>query len=102
MTDIELVRLLIGTVIEATFTDAQIQAFIDMGGSVFMGAALALKSWAASIANELKSERIGDYAYTRADVENALKIAENFEQRDASIPEMDWAEMDLMDVEEDV
>ena len=102
MTDIEQVKLLIGTVVAATFTDAQIQAFLDMGGSVFMAAALALKSWANSAIEAMKSESIGDYSYTKSAVDNALKTAANFEAQDAAIPEMDWAEMDLMDVEEDV
>ena len=36
MSDIEKGRLKIGAVISATYTDAQIQAFLDMEGSVNM------------------------------------------------------------------
>ncbi len=100
MTDIEKVRLLIGTVVSATFSDTQIQAFLDMGGSVFMAAALALKSYAATMIEALKSESIGDYSYTKSAIDNALKLAANYEDRDAKTPAFDWAEMDLMGVEE--
>ncbi len=102
MTEIEKVRLMIGTVAEATFSDAQIQAFLDLGGSVYMAAALALKSWAASAVEALTAETIGDYSYRKSAIDNALKLAKNYEDLDASIPVFDWAEMDLMGVEEDV
>ena len=100
MTDIEYVRLLLGTVIEATFTDAQIQGFLDLGGSVFMAAALALKSWAATGIEAMKSETIGDYSYTKGAVDNALKLAANYETRDSSTPAFAYAEMDLLDSDE--
>ena len=44
MSDIEKVRLKIGTLISATFSDAQIQAFLDMEGSVNMAAAAAIEA----------------------------------------------------------
>ena len=101
MTETEQVQLLIGTVAEATFSDAQIQAFLDLGGSVYMAAALALKSWAASAVEALTSEAIGDYSYRKTAIDNALKVAKNYEEQDASIPVFDWAQMDLMGVETD-
>ena len=101
MTDVEKVQLLIGAVASAMFTDAEIQAFIDMGGSVYMGAVLALKSAAASLASDLKSEKIGDYAYTKDTAANFLALAANYEKIDASIPVLDWAEFNFTDIEED-
>ena len=95
MTDIEKVRLLIGTVISATYTDAQIQAFLDMGISVYGAAALALKSWAATVADVSNSEKIGDYSYTKTSVANAIKLAENYEKKDAEQPAVAWAEWDF-------
>ena len=102
MTEIEQVQLLIGTVVAATFTDAQIQAFLDMGGSVFMAAALALKSYAATTIEAVTAETIGDYSYRKSAHDSALKLAANYEKRDAETPAFDWAEMDLMGVEEEV
>ncbi len=96
MTDIEKVRLLIGAVVSAAFPlDAEIQAFLDLGGSVFMAAALALKSWAATGIEAMKSETIGDYRYEKGAVDNALKLAANYEARDSQTPAFAYAEMDL-------
>ena len=95
MTDIEKVRLLIGTVISATYSDAQIQAFLDMAVSVYGAAALALKSWAATVSDVIKSEKIGDYSYTKSSVDNAIKLAENYEKKDATQPAVAWAEWDF-------
>ncbi len=100
MSDTTDVQLLVGTVVSATFTDAEVLRFLDLGGSVFMGAALALKSYAATTIEALKAESIGDYSYTKSAIDNALKLAANYEERDASTPAFDWAEMDLMGVEE--
>ena len=96
MTDIEKVQLLIGTVVAATFSDAQIQAFLDMGVSVFMAAALALKSYAATTIEAVKSESIGDYSYTKSAIDNALKLAANFEERDGKHPAVGWGEVARM------
>lgn len=101
MTDSTDVRLLIGTVVSATFTDANILTFLDLGGdSRFMAAALALKSAAATlVTTALKSEIIGDYEYTKGNSPaDYLKIADNYEKRAVQEPAFDWAEMDLMDV----
>ena len=103
MSDTTDVQLLIGTVVAASFTDAQILRFLDMGGdSVFMAAALALKAAAATlVTTALKSETIGDYEYTKGNSPaDYITLAENYEKRAVQEPEMDWAEMDLMDTGE--
>jgi len=96
MTDIEKVRLLIGDVAGTQFTDAQIQAFLDMADdSVMIAAALALESWAATITDETQSERIGDYSYTKKTADNKLALAARYRADDASVPVLDIASMDL-------
>ncbi len=101
MTDIDKVRLLIGDTGSIQFTDAQIQAFLDMaGGSVLTAAGFALEAWAASITGGLTSEKIGDYAYTKKDAENKLKLATEYKKQDAESPYLTWAEMDLSGIED--
>ena len=90
---IEQVRLKIGAVISATFSDAQIQLFLDMEGTVGMAAAAAIESWAAGAIGLMDSEHIGDYSYSRKAIDNALALAQRL--RDAS-PEITWAEPDLV------
>lgn len=98
MTDVEQVRLLIGdSTVPYTYTDVQIQAFLTMASNdVFMAAAYALKSWAATIAGVADSEKIGDYAYSNKAVANKLAVAENYIKMAISTPAMDWAELDLL------
>ena len=101
MTDIDKVRLLIADTGSVQFTDAQIQAFLDMaGGSVLTAAGFALEAWAASITGGLTSEKIGDYAYTKKDAESKLKLAMEYKKQDAEKPYLTWAEMDLSGVED--
>ena len=101
MTDIEKVRLLIADTGSVQFTDAQIQTFLDMaGGSVLTAAGFALEAWAAAITGGLTSEKIGDYAYTKKDAENKLKLAAEYKKQDAEKPYLTWAEMDLSGVED--
>ncbi len=97
MTDIGKVKLLIGGLIAGTFTDADIQGFLDMGGSVFMAAALAVEAWILAAMDAMRSETIGDYRYTKADIEVAVALKKNLEARDASTPAYAIAEMDLLD-----
>jgi len=79
MTDINKVRLLIADTGSLQYTDAQIQAFLDMaGGSVFFAAALALEAWAATVTGSASSERIGDYSYTKKDADNKLALAQRY------------------------
>ena len=97
MTDVEKVKLKIGAVVSATFTDAQIQAFLDMEGSVLLAAAAALEAYAAGVLTGTNSERIGDYSYTKKSVDNALTLAALYKKGEAETPVFDWAEMDLAD-----
>lgn len=96
MTDIEKVKLKIGAVISATFTDAQIQAFLDMEGSVNMAAAAAIESWAAAAISYMESEHIGDYSYSRKSINNALELAKRLREVEAGTPSITWAEPNLL------
>ena len=105
-TDIGKVRLLIGDTditptTDAQFTDEEIQAFLDMGGSVLMGAAKALEAWAATITDSLKSEKIGDYSYTKDDAGKKMALADKYAKQDAEIPVFEWSEMGLTGLTED-
>ena len=96
-TDIGKVRLLISDsdVTSFHFTDEEILVFLDLGGSVLMGAAKALEAWAGSETDALDSERIGDYQYTRGAVSKKLTLAKEYRKQDSEIPYLAWAEMDL-------
>ena len=86
---IEKVRLLISDPagVSQHFSDADIQAFLDMAGdSMFLAAAYALKAWASALSELVDSERIGDYSYSKKQVDNKLKLAENYEKQAMSIP----------------
>jgi len=101
MTPIQKVRLLIAdTTVPYHFTDTpDIQAFLDMaGGSILIAAGYALEAWAAALTGGLTSEKIGDYAYTKKDAENKLKLAMEYKKQDAEKPYLTWAEMDLISV----
>ena len=102
MNDVLQVRLLIGdNTVPYTFTDAEIQAFLTMAGnSVFMAAAYALKSWAASIAGVADSEKIGDYSYSNKTVANKLAVAENYIKMASLTPALDWAEFNFTNIED--
>ncbi len=96
MTDIDKVRLLIADTLSVQFTDAQIQAFLDMaGGSILTAAGYALEAWAASVTGGLTSEKIGDYSYSKKDAEQKLKLAAEYKKQDAEKPYLTWAEMNL-------
>ena len=91
MTDTEKVRLLIGDPagVSQHFSDAELQVFLDLAGnSIFLAAAYALKAWASALSELVDSERIGDYGYTKKQVDNKLKLAENYEKQAASTPAM--------------
>ena len=101
MTDIDKVRLLIGDTGSVQFTDAQIQAFLDMAsGSVLIAAGFALEAWAASVTGGLTSEKIGDYAYSKKDAEQKLALAKEYKAEDARKPYMTWSEMDLTGIDD--
>ena len=105
-TDITRVRLLIGDTdivptTDAQFCDEEIQAFLTMAsGSLLTAAGYALEAWASAIADSLLSEKIGDYAYTKQDVANKMKLAMEYKKQDAAKPYLTWAEMDLSGVED--
>jgi len=101
MSSIDQVRLLIGDTGSVQFTDAQIQAFLDMAlNDILMAASYALESWAASITDSMKSEKIGDYAYSMDSAGNKIKLAEKYAKEAAATPYLSWAEMDLTAVGE--
>lgn len=98
MTDKQKVRLLIADTGSVQFTDAEIQAFLDLAGNdLLMAASYALEAWAASLTSSLKSEKIGDYSYTQDAAGAKTKLAAKYRDEAArgSGPAMDWAEMDL-------
>jgi hypothetical protein len=97
-TNIGKVRLLINdtSTTAAHFTDAEIQVFLDLYDSVIrLSAAQALESWASSLAQSADSERIGDYSYTKKQVNNMLALAERLRQDEYNKPAIDWSEMDF-------
>lgn len=103
MTDIEKVRLLIAdSTAPYHFTDAEIQAFLDIaGGAILPAAAYALEAWAASLTGSLTSEKIGDYAYTKKEADSKRALALEYKNQDAKNPYLTWAEWNLADIEDD-
>ncbi len=102
-TEIGQVRLLIGDrdivpTTDAQFSDEEIQAFLDLGGSVLMGASKALEAWAASIKTGFVSEMIGMYSYKTNAPANMLTLAGKYAKQDREIPYFNWAEMDLTSI----
>jgi hypothetical protein len=67
MTDVQAVRTLIGDQGAASFTDAEIQLFLDSTGETFPGAgyfyaaSMALNALAGKIGTNLKEIRLGDF-----------------------------------------
>ncbi len=80
---------------DAQFTDEEIQFFLNLGGSVLMGASKALESLAAKYTASPSSETIGDYSYKQGTVKNMLDLAAQYAKQDASVPVFEIAEMDL-------
>ena len=68
MTDIQAVRTLIGDQSSTSFTDAEIQFFLDSTGESFPGAgyyfaaSLALNALAGKVGTNLQEVRLGDFA----------------------------------------
>lgn len=101
MTDIELVRLLIADTGSVQYTDAQIQAFLDLADDdIYIAAALALEAWAASITGNATAEKIGDYSYSKKESDNKLALAARYRESSGSGPVVDWASMDLSSIGE--
>lgn len=105
-TNIGKVRLMIGDTdivptTDAQFSDEEIQVFLTMASSsLLIAAGYALEAWASAITDSLLSEKIGDYAYTKKDAENKLKLAAEYKKQDAEKPYLTWAEMNLSGVED--
>ena len=97
-TNLGKVRLLINDtdVVDCHFSDDEIDVFLVMAStSVLVAAAIALEAWAASLAENLESEKIGDYSYTKKQAANKLALASRYRATDESTPYMTWASMDL-------
>jgi hypothetical protein len=96
-TPIGKVRLLVSdNVSPYHFHDSEIQAFLDLySGVLRFASAMALESWAAALAQTADSERIGDYAYTKKQVQNMLSLAQKYRDEEGTTPVCGWAELDL-------
>lgn len=100
-TNIGKVRLLINDKVNiythpAQFSDTEIDVFLAMASSaVYLAAAFALESWAASDFDKMDSERIGDYQYARGAVSKKLTLAKLYREEAAGSPVLEWAELDL-------
>lgn len=105
-TDVGKVRLLIADTdvtpaADAHFTDEELETFLELADDdIYIAAALALESWAATMTAHMESEKIGDYSYTRKQVENKLALAKQYRDNSSSGTIMDWAEMDLASIGE--
>ncbi len=98
------VRLIIADTASPTgciFPDLEIDTFLSMhSNNVNLAAAEALGAWAAKYALLPDSEKIGDYAYTQKTIANMNKLKKELEEKDASTPVFEWAEMNLSGVED--
>lgn len=99
--DIGKVRLLIGDTditptTDAQFSDEEIQAFLTLASSsLLLAASYALEAWAATVTGGLKSEKIGDYAYSKDEAKAKSDLAKKYREEDANNPYFTWAEMNL-------
>jgi hypothetical protein len=80
---------------DAAFSDEEIQFFINLGGSVLMGASKACGALASKDAGSLAGEKIGDYSYTKKTSAQWATMAKEFAIQDASIPAQAISEWDL-------
>jgi len=98
-TDNQKIRLLIGDTGDTPqFTDAQLDVFSDLADSVLnIAVAMALEAWAATLAGEAESEKIGDYSYSKKEAGNKLALARHYRALTDNAPAMDWAEFDFSD-----
>ena len=81
---------------DAQFNDEEIQFFLDLASdSVLAAASYALESWAAALTGSLKSEKIGDYSYTKDEAGKKIELAKKYREEDALNPYLTWAEPDL-------
>jgi len=101
-TDIGKVRLLIHDQINtydhpAHYSDAEIQLFLDSGGSVKLAAAEALEAWAAYYSDSPDSEKMGDYSYSKKGQANMLALADRYRKSEEDTPVLEISSMDLVD-----
>ena len=96
------IRLLIGDTdtSDAVFTDAEINVFYALQGSINLAAAEALESWANKYAASPDSEKIGDYAYTQKIIANMLASAKRLRDKESTTPAFEWSEYDLTGIED--
>ena len=81
---------------DAQFNDEEIQFFFHLANdSLLLAASYALEAWAASITDSLKSEKIGDYSYSKDEAGVKMALAKKYRTEDAENPYLTWAEMDL-------
>jgi hypothetical protein len=101
-TDIGRIRALIRDITEAsaTFTDEEIQAFLDIeGGVVLHGAALALETIAGNEVLVLKVGQLLDIKTDGAKVADAiLAVASRFRRRADAVEDNDWAGFEIAEV----
>ena len=101
MTDIAKVQLLIADTGASQFPDADIQKLLNLGGGVIkLGAAAGLDAWLAVLTRQVTNEKIGDYGYGKTALYLMANLAKKLRDDVAETPAFDWAEMDLMGVEE--
>lgn len=98
------IRLIIGDkdLANAVFTDEELTAFFTMEGSVNLAAAAALEAWAASYAANADSEKIGGYNYSQTICKKMMDLAARLRTTASETPASTWAEMDLLDEDEDL
>lgn len=99
-TDVSLDALGVPTV--AQFSDEELQEFLTQAGGSIIGAAItALEAWMGALSRELKSEKIGDYSYTRNTIEHMQKLKDQLIEKEASTPVQEISEWNLSGVEDD-
>jgi len=102
------VRLKIGDrdivpITDAQFSDEEIQVFLDEAGDdILLAASLALEAWASNITDSLKSEKIGDYAYSMDSAGRKIELAKKYKAESDAAPAMGWSSMALEDVGTDL
>ncbi len=81
---------------DAQFSDEELQIFLDRASeSILLAASYALEAWAAALTGSMKSEKIGDYSYTRDEAAAKTALAKKYREEDSTAPVMDIASMDL-------
>ena len=97
-TDRGKVRLLIGDTDAADyqFEDDEIDAFLTLASSsLLLAASYALEAWASTLTGDMKSEKIGDYSYSKDNAAAKTALAKKYRDEDAENPYLTWAEFDL-------